>query len=137
MLPSRGSPRSRPRWPPPHPAANQGPSTLVVDNAGASDQLLEVEVDGAERASIHRVTEAAGTEVMEEMDLLEISAGETVAMAPGEMHVMADDIKNDWVPGDRLAVDLRFRDAGVEKIEVPVVDYVELADRLSGDDRPS
>jgi copper(I)-binding protein len=94
-------------------------------------------VDGAERASIHRVTEAAGTEVMEEMDLLEISAGETVAMAPGEMHVMADDIKNDWVPGDRLAVDLRFRDAGVEKIEVPVVDYVELADRLSGDDRPS
>ncbi len=74
---------------------------------------------------------------MEEMDLLEISAGETVAMAPGEMHVMADDIKNDWVPGDRLAVDLRFRDAGVEKIEVPVVDYVELADRLSGDDRPS
>jgi copper(I)-binding protein len=53
---------------------------------------------------------------------LTLPAGEAVRLTPGGQHLMLFDITGPLVPGTKVALSLRFADAGTVEIDVPVVD---------------
>ena len=46
----------------------------------------------------------------------------TVRLTPGGQHLMLIDLKGPMVPGTRVALSLRFAEAGTVEVDVPVVD---------------
>ena len=53
---------------------------------------------------------------------LTLPADEAVRLTPGGQHLMLVDIKTPMVPGTKVALSLRFAEAGTVDIDVPVVD---------------
>ncbi len=95
---------------------------MTVANSGDKpDLLLGVSVEGP-MAMIHESREEGGIMRMVHLDAVEIPAGETVAFAPGGLHVMIMGLQPDDLPvGDTLDAVLTFDRAG----EVAVTFRVE------------
>jgi cytochrome oxidase Cu insertion factor (SCO1/SenC/PrrC family)/copper(I)-binding protein len=110
--------------------AGQGPAAmyLTIRNAiGAADTLDGVETDAAERTELHDQVHAGGRVEMHQVEALPLAAGETLALAPGGLHVMLLGVHTPLAAGDTVEARLRFRRAGEVTVRVPIVSYAELA----------
>lgn len=95
---------------------------LVIRNpTQRPDTLIGVTAPGAQRAELHRqVTQDGMMFQMEPVDELPIPAQDSVALAPGGLHVMLFDLARHPVAGDTLDLVFRFRRAGELPVSVPV-----------------
>ena len=95
---------------------------MTITNSGdASDMLIGISVEGP-TAMLHESREENGVMRMVHLDAVEVPAGETVAFAPGGLHVMIMGLAPDDLPvGDTLEATLLFDRAG----EVAVTFHVE------------
>ncbi len=96
-------------------ARQPGAGFFSIENTGETDQrLLEVRSDGfAEAIEIHNVVEEDGIFRMRAMtDGLVIPAGETVALAPGGMHLMMFGLSEPLTEGSAPSVTLVFEELG-------------------------
>lgn len=99
------------------------PIYLTIDNTGAGpDSLLGVSSPSSSHAMLH----GGG---MEAMSALEIPAGGTLALRPGEVHLMLDPPLPSFSRGDSVQVTLRFAHAGSVAVWALVIDYDDL-DRM-------
>ncbi|HKL62085.1 MAG TPA: copper chaperone PCu(A)C [Woeseiaceae bacterium] len=102
------------------PGASATAGYFVLVNAGGDDLVLEsVSAGGVARAEIHETRMADGVMRMRELDVVTIPAGETLAFAPGGLHLMlfADPLP---AAGSAVTLELGFADGTVLAFEAPV-----------------
>lgn len=107
--------------PVPHAAAH-GAAYLVVHNAGAAaDRLLAAESEAAVAAELHRSRVEDGVWRMRPLEGgIEVPAGGSLALRPGDYHVMLVGLRRALAPGERFELVLHFERAGRLPVEVQV-----------------
>ena len=94
--------------------AKVGAGYFAMTNTGREpDRLVAASSDLAETVEIHEMSTRDGVMVMRPLDQgLTISAGQTVALTSGGMHLMLTGLKTPLVEGKTVAVTLQFERAG-------------------------
>lgn len=104
------------------PGAKVGGGYLTVVNGGGDDdRLVSATSPAAGRVEIHEMAVTDGVMVMRPLpEGLPVPAGETVALAPGGLHLMLIDLAAPLVEGERVPVELTFERAGTIAVELAV-----------------
>ena len=94
---------------------------MGITNATGSDRaLVSAESGASEVVELHTHTMEEGMMKMRKVDKIDLPAGETVALAPGGLHVMLIGLKDQLAPGGEVAVKLTFDDGTSADITAPV-----------------
>ena len=104
------------------PGAVTAAAYLTITSAGAADRLVGAATPAAGAVEIHTQVVAAGSQRMTRVAELTLPAGQVVRLSPGGQHLMLIDLTGPMVPGTKVALSLRFAEAGTVEIDVPVVD---------------
>jgi protein SCO1/2 len=100
---------------------------LTVENTGgADDALIGATAPIGATVELHVTEQHGGTATMRRVDELPVPAGGELRLAPGGAHLMVMGLPERLRPGDRLVLELRFREAGTIPVAVSVVPYTEL-----------
>lgn len=103
------------------PTAQVGAVYFSVTNSGAKeDKLLSVSSSVAASVEIHQTQTVKGMMQMRQVASVSCPAGVTVKIEPGGLHAMLLGLKQPLMEGSRVDLTLRFRDAGVLSIQVPI-----------------
>jgi periplasmic copper chaperone A len=108
-----------------------GSSQVVVEirNSGnAADTLLGADSDAVAAVEIHRTEIDEGRAAMEQLEELEIPAGETVRFRPGSLHLMLVAPDETVVEGGTFELVLRFEQTGEVPLDVEVVPLADIVD---------
>lgn len=93
----------------------------IGNGTASADTLQSVSTDAANTVEIHESYENDdGMRGMRPVGPVPVPAGEQVALAPGGTHVMLIGLNRTLQPGDSLAVDFQFAQAGTRSMTVPV-----------------
>ena len=104
------------------PGAVTAAAYLTIASAGAADRLVGATTPAADTVEIHTTASAVGSQRMMRVAELALPAGGRVRLEPGGQHLMLIDLKAPMVPGTKVALSLRFAEAGTVEVDVPVVD---------------
>jgi len=97
-----------------------------VSNLGSkADRLVAVSSPIAANAEMHESRSARGIIEMREVTSLLCPAGATVNSEPGGLHVMLIGLHHPLIAGAAFPLSLRFLEAGVLTLQVPVRDRRE------------
>ncbi len=103
------------------PTAQVGAVYFSVKNTGAKeDKSLAVSSSAAASVEMHETQTVKGMMQMRQVSSVSCPAGTTVKVEPGGLHIMLLGLKQPLVEGSKLDLSLRFRDAGVLSIQVPI-----------------
>lgn len=102
---------------------SMGAAYLTITNNGDdADRLVSLETDMAQAVEIHDVTiEDNVMEMTPLHDGLEIPAGESVSLEPGDFHIMLIGITKSLVAGEHYDLTLTFENAGDVTVTVPIL----------------
>jgi copper(I)-binding protein len=102
-----------------------GVAYMTLRNAGTGPVVVTgLRSDLAMMPMIHATTtDAQGVTRMAHMEEVEIAAGETVALAPGGLHVMLMDLQRPMVEGESYSLSLVFADGAEASVEVPILGF--------------
>jgi copper(I)-binding protein len=81
----------------------------IVSDTSATLTAAESPLAGA--AELHQMRMEAGTMRMRQVEAIELPAGRTVSLKPGDFHVMLFDLKKALVAGERVPITLTVIDA--------------------------
>jgi hypothetical protein len=108
-------------WARPAAAGDNGAVYFVIDNPlKDADTLLSVVCETADQAEIHKSSEENGMMMMEPQKSVSVAAQSKVDFAPGGLHVMLVQLKNDLKVGDHFYLTLYFDRAGAVTISAEV-----------------
>ncbi|MBL8536639.1 MAG: copper chaperone PCu(A)C [Hyphomonadaceae bacterium] len=95
---------------------------MTISNGTTSDdRLVSASSPRAARVEIHEMTMDGAVMQMRAVEGgLPITAGQSVALEPGGMHLMFMDITAPFVEGESIPVTLTFETSGVVEIALPV-----------------
>jgi len=94
--------------------------TFVNDGA-KSDRLLGVSSPMATHASLHSNEVSGGINHMHEMPGIDIPAGKTVELKPGEMHIMLEGLQHPLKEGEMVPLTLKLANEGDVQVEAMVM----------------
>ncbi|TCL73612.1 copper chaperone PCu(A)C [Rhizobium sp. BK251] len=98
-----------------------GGGFMSIHNGGSDDRLVSVVSPAAGRVEIHEMKMQDNVMKMRELsDGLAIPAGQTVALAPGGLHLMFMQVKQPFKEGMKVPVTLTFEKAGSVSIDLDV-----------------
>lgn len=110
-------------------SAEQGAVYLNITSADG-DRLLSASVDSsiAATAEVHETVPAEGESgddgmammMMQQVDAIDLPAGDTISLAPGGYHIMLIDIAKPLEIGQKFNVTLSLEKAGEQVVEVEV-----------------
>jgi periplasmic copper chaperone A len=91
-------------------------------NHGADDDVLvSISTPAATTAEVHETKMEGDVMKMRALEKpLAITAGSTIILEPGGLHVMLTGLKAPLKKGEVVALELMFEKAGVVKLDVPV-----------------
>lgn len=105
-----------------HGAAKTAAVYVTFVNDGAkSDRLLGVSSPIATHASLHSNEKMGEVMHMHEMTGIDIPAGKTVELKPGEMHIMLEGLQHPLKEGDMVPLTLKLENEGEVKVEAMVM----------------
>lgn len=94
---------------------------LVIKNTGsADDQLLSASADFAGMVMLHKTVIANNVASMQEVQSIDIPAGQTVTLQPGGFHIMFMNLKSIPQVGTKVPLTLVFQKAGTVIIQADV-----------------
>ena len=94
---------------------------MTVTNDGTTDaRLIAAHTDLAKKVELHTNIDTDGVMKMQQVEAIEIPAGETTKIAPGGFHIMLMGLKETFKKGDSFPVTLVFDKAGKTTVEVTV-----------------
>ena len=102
---------------------NMGTSSLagylVIKNTGSTDdQLMSASADFAGMAMLHKsVVDSNNVATMQEVQSIDIPAGQTVTLQPGGFHIMFMNLKSIPQVGTKVALTLVFQKAGTITVQ--------------------
>jgi copper(I)-binding protein len=103
------------------PMAKTGAAYVTIVNKGdADDRLVSAATPASDKAQLHETIEDHGVMKMRPLPALEIKAGATVTLVPGQMHVMLVGLKAPLKLGDTFPLTLTFEKAGPVEVTVKV-----------------
>jgi copper(I)-binding protein len=94
----------------------------ITNNGDDAASLISVSTDVAEFVEIHATTIENDIARMSPVDELDIPAGNSVALEPGGYHIMLINLTRDLIPGETIALKLKFASNIEMTIDVPVMD---------------
>jgi len=120
-------------WARTSPAAADAGAVYMQMTSSEDDRLVGVSVDPsiAAAAQVHETVmaepmgdegEGMGAMMMQEVGAIDLSAGETVALQPGGLHIMLLGLRSPLEDGRMFDVTLTFKIAGEQTYEVVVGD---------------
>lgn len=92
----------------------------IHNRTGASDELLSVTSDAADRVEVHETRWMSGMAMMEPVARLTVPPHATIAMKPGGIHLMLLGLRRVLEPGGRVTLELVFRQAGAMTVRAEV-----------------
>src|SRR6056297_507425 len=100
-----------------------GVAYMTLLNTGAEPVVVTgLRTDLAMMPMIHATTtDAQGVTRMSDMEEVAIDAGETVALAPGGLHVMLMELQRPMVEGESYTLSVIFADGTEALVEVPIL----------------
>jgi periplasmic copper chaperone A len=105
-------------------AGQNSAAYLQITNEGDDDdRLVAASVDLAGSTEVHEVVSEDNVMKMQEVDEVEVPAGETVSLEPGGYHVMMFDLSEDLTAGDQFDLVLTFDQAGEITVTAEVRDH--------------
>jgi hypothetical protein len=95
---------------------------LVIKNTGsADDQLLSASADFAGMVMLHKsVIGSNNVATMQEVQSIDIPAGQTVTLQPGGFHIMFMNLKTTPQVGNKITLTLVFQKAGTISVQADV-----------------
>jgi len=98
-----------------------GGAFMTVHNGGATaDRLLGASTDAADHVELHTMAMDGNVMRMREVPAIDLPAGQTVALQPGQFHMMLQGLKRPLAAGERVPMTLKFEKAGEVKVELAV-----------------
>jgi copper(I)-binding protein len=98
-----------------------GGAYLKLENTGATpDRLLGGSTPAAERVELHSMSMEGNVMRMREVPAIDIPAGQTVELKPGQFHLMLVGLKAPLAVDAKIPLTLKFEKAGEVKVEVKV-----------------
>lgn len=102
-------------------ASKTGAVYLSIMNMGKdSDQLIGISTSVAESAMLHKSEDKDGVMKMEMLDQLDIPAGATIDIMPGQMHIMLTGLKTPFKIGDHVPLEMTFKKSGKVSVDAIV-----------------
>lgn len=92
----------------------------VVNGTNAADQLISVESPRAEHVEVHEMTMNGSVMQMRPLPSMPIGAHDQVTLSPGGRHLMFTGVKQPFMPGEEIPVDLTFATAGKVHVTLDV-----------------
>jgi len=106
----------------PVPAVANGATYMTLTNDGDTDDtLVSAGTDIAESVELHETTTQDGSMSMQEVDGIDIPAGDDAVLEPGGLHMMLIGVTEDLTEGDTVEVTLTFDNAGEQTAGAEVV----------------
>ncbi len=104
------------------PAAAQagGAFVTIVNEGKADDQLVSASSDVARQVQLHSHVMEGDIMRMREVAAIPIPAGQTVALAPGGLHIMLIGLVHPLLQGSSFPLTLVFKQAGAVTVTVDV-----------------
>lgn len=103
------------------PGAYATAAFMELHNAGeAPVDVVEADAPGFEAVELHRSFNEDGMHRMVRQDRISVPAGESVALAPGGLHIMLIGPEAALAEGERIAIELRFDDGSSQTVEAVV-----------------
>ena len=94
---------------------------LSIMNMGKeNDQLIAISSPVAASAMLHKSNDENGVMKMEMLGQLDIPAGTTIDIMPGQMHIMLTDLKAPLKIGDHVPLELDFIKSGKVSVDAVV-----------------
>lgn len=107
--------------PSPNSASNAAFYMAVKNSGQARDTLLTATVDVCGATELHMTAiDDAGVMSMQQVQQIDIPAGQTTALEPGGLHIMCIDRQVDFAPGDNVPISLSFSQAGQIAVEAEI-----------------
>ena len=94
------------------------------------DHLLSIAVDLADDVSLHDQDRSGASMRMVTVESIEVPPGGSVSLEPGGFHAMLRELSYHYRRGDSLSVTIEFANAGGTTFFVPVISYIDVADRM-------
>ena len=108
------------------PGAKTAGAYLSIDNRGkVAERLMRASSPAAGMVELHSMSMDGNIMRMRAIPAIELPAGKTVALAPGGLHLMLQDLKRPLKKGERIPVTLTFERSGDLKVELSVEDPVD------------
>lgn len=99
---------------------NSAAYMTLHNEGGEADRLLRAEAAVAAAVELHTHVMEGDVARMRRVDEIELPAGESVALAPGGLHVMLIGLEAPLQPGETFPLTLVFERAGVLEVTVEV-----------------
>ncbi|WP_058554226.1 copper chaperone PCu(A)C [Thiohalocapsa sp. ML1] len=94
---------------------------MVIENTGPTPvAVVAAESPAAATVELHTHRMADGMMQMRRIERIELPAGESVALAPGGLHVMLIGLTETLAPGMEVPLTLVFDDGGRAEVTAPV-----------------
>lgn len=107
--------------PSPMSASNAAFYMAIKNNGQDQDSLVEASIDICGATELHMSSiDDAGVMSMQQVQQIDIPAGETTALEPGGLHVMCISRQADLNPGDSVPISLSFSQAGEIIVEATI-----------------
>ncbi|WP_427453339.1 copper chaperone PCu(A)C [Litorimonas sp. WD9-15] len=107
------------RFNPPLPGQTTGVGFMSLENKGPADRLISASSPLSDNIELHTHLNDNGVMRMRKVDAIDLPAGETVELKPGDYHIMIFD--TEMVAGEETTVTLDFETAEDVTLVVPVV----------------
>ena len=103
------------------PVVKTSAAFMQIGNSGAAEQfLVSASTPAAEAVELHMHTMDDGVMRMRKIPHIHLPPNETVALAPGGLHIMLFDLKASLNPGDLVPITLTFGDGSNKEISAEV-----------------
>lgn len=108
-------------WARPAAAGDNSAAYFTIENpTSQADTLLSAACDVTDQAELHMSSMEGGVMSMTPQENVPVDANSQVAFAPGGLHVMLLNLKQDLKVGDKFDLTLNFQHAGAVKVSVEV-----------------
>ena len=104
------------------PGVSVGAAYLTITGGSTSDHLVGASTARASMVQLHTVEESDGVAAMRQVEGVAVPAGKQVVLAPGGTHIMLMGLTGPLVSGETFPLDLRFEKAGVQTVQINVLD---------------
>jgi len=95
--------------------SNNSDKTVTL-TGGQSAETAAIEV--------HNHSMSDGVMSMQQLEELNIKAGEKVQLAPGGLHIMLIGLKKSLLAGEKFSFELNFKDGSKQTLELPIKSIV-------------
>lgn len=111
-------------WVRPAVSGQQVTGAYMELTAKRPSKVVKIETPVADTVEIHRMAMKDGVMEMHELESLDLPAGETVRLHPGDYHLMLIDLKKPLKPGERVPLKITMQSSNgrseTVSIQVPV-----------------